>query len=1146
MFKILGFLAIFLSLFLIIFPNKILADQNSFVTVVNPVRGNDFWELKDQKPTDAIAGQQQILKSQNIVATWLIRPDTLLDQNIIKILKLISSTDELGLFLEITPSWTNQAKVEYQKSANWHSAGSVFLTGYSVKNREKLIDSAFEDFKKNFGFYPKSVGAWFVDAYSLQYMQKKYQINSALIVADQYSTDNYQIWGQYWQSPYYPQKRNTLAPAQTLEDKLPIVVMQWAARDPVNGYGKAVEESTYSVQANDYIDYHSLDINYFSKLVDIYTNQKFNKFNQLVVGLENSYSWSKYKNEYLNQINVISTKQKSGQFLVVTMNDFAKWYKSSFPEVSPEQIVIADDPLGSSRKTVWFMNPYYRVGWFYNSEGSVIRDVRQYLESQEQLCYEKLCQNLNFATAATRVLDDVSFHRNFLIDEGRISSINFGKSNQGFFIEYINDAQRNRRLDFLLRDISIDGVISSIDGTILNATKTYIDQSKVNTENVDTSLKSSLTFLLADVIKFFLFSIFVLLIPGMVLLNFKRELLDLEKVFLSVTIGLVSFTLITYFIRFLRLDFFVPIYLLLINLYFIYSKKYKDLLLFRIDLKSKVIYLILLLGIIFQILPTVKTGLSFGFGLGFWGPNAHDGVWHIALVNQLEKNLPPLNPIYSGAVLKNYHYLYDLLISLTANLTTISPVDLVFRLYPLLFSTMLGVGTVVLFKKMFQDYINEKKLNVAIISSLFFVYFAGSFGWIVTYLHERVLSGESSFWANQAVSFNLNPPFAISLIIIIACLVLFKNALRYNFKNSLLLGLLVGSLIGFKAYGAIILFLSIFIIWVINLRNRLFFRLFLTLVVGGLISLGIYLPNFSYSSTFIFQPFWLIDTMIDFPDRVGWLKLSSARTAYFERKEWLKFFLVELISFLLFLIGNLGVRFLGLFTILKFKKIRSDLLLQFIFAILIFSFLIPLFFTQVGTAWNTIQFLYYFLYFMALFAGFVISFIFDKFPKGINFVVIIFLLIITPINSIATAWGYTYNRPHAFISNFEMQALSFLKDQPDGVVLTFPFNKDDREKFQGPLPLFVYETTAYVSAFSEKTVFLEDEIQNDILNLDNSRKRVKSKVFFDSLGKENGNFLIKENIKYIYLQKYYKINLEENNEISKIFENQEILIYKVK
>ncbi|MBI2599407.1 hypothetical protein HYW43_00620, partial [Candidatus Daviesbacteria bacterium] len=393
-------LVLFLSS-LILVP-QVLAQNNSYISIVNPVRGNDFWDLKDQKPETAVLGQIAILEKFNLPATWLIRFDALDNQNITLKLKE-RPLDEKGLFLEITPTWTTQAKVGYKTSNTWHAAGSAFLTGYEREERIKLIDTAFKSFKDNFGIYPVSVGAWWIDSFSLDYMEKKYGITGALIVADQYSTDNYQIWGQYFGTPYYPSKNNALHPAQTLENKLDIVITQWALRDPVNSYGNGVIESTFSVQANDYTDYHNLGISYFSTLIDAYTNQQFNKFTHIVVGLENSYNWSKYSGEYQRQIETLVKKAGVEKLAIVTLKDFAGWYKFSFPRLSPEQLIITDDPLGSFKKTIWYMNPYYRVGWFYNQDGSVFRDIRQYIDGEEELCLKVRCDSVNFATSATRV-----------------------------------------------------------------------------------------------------------------------------------------------------------------------------------------------------------------------------------------------------------------------------------------------------------------------------------------------------------------------------------------------------------------------------------------------------------------------------------------------------------------------------------------------------------------------------------------------------------------------------------------------------------------------------------------------------------------------------------------------------------------------
>jgi len=74
---------------------------------------------------------------------------------------------------------------------------------------------------------------------------------------------------------------------------------------------------------------------------------------------------------------------------------------------------------------------------------------------------------------------------------------------------------------------------------------------------------------------------------------------------------------------------------------------------------NKWLSLIVLLGMISQSLTVVKSGLLYSYGMGFWGPNGHDGVWHLALINELTRHFPPQNPVFAHFSLSNYHWLFD-------------------------------------------------------------------------------------------------------------------------------------------------------------------------------------------------------------------------------------------------------------------------------------------------------------------------------------------------------------------------------------------------------------------------------------------------------------------------------------------------------
>lgn len=1128
-------------LFLTSNPFLVFADSNSFVSIVNPIRGSDFWELKNQTIGEAVLGEMTILDKYKVPATWLLRFDAFDNQKIIETLKN-RSFDQMGLFLEITPTWAKIAGVNYRPSNSWRNAGSVFLSGYELSEREKLIDTAFEKFKTVFGNYPKTVGAWWIDANSLSYMYEKYGIGSSLIAADQYTTDNYQIWGQFWSTPYYPSNSNALHPAQSINNKIPVVMIQWAARDPVNAYGNGVSESTFSVQANDYIDYHDLDTAYFERLVNIYTKQNFNQFGFLVVGLENSYEWAKYKNEYDNQIKTLANKRDNEDLSMVTVSFFANWYKKAYPSISSEHLIVADDPLGSYKKAVWFMNPYYRAGFFINEDGALFRDIRQYIDGEEELCFKKRCDAINSATFATRVLDEVSFGHKWIIDEGKISDFKVSKARDKVVITYKNEADRERRVEFLERDINIDGKISSIDGLILD--NTLKRESLRGGQEIQRGFfKWSPINTLFNIFKFLLFLIIGCFIPGyFILYRVLKESSFLKQATISIILGFALVTLLSYLLGVLKLKPFIFMYLFINFLIMVKNyKAIKDSITFKIKKENLSVLGLIFLGIIFQQFPSFKNGLSFPYGIGLWGPNTHDGIWHISLINQLVKSIPPQNPILAGEVLKNYHYFYDLLITVTNYVSGIPVLDLVFRFYPILLSLLLGATSYYLVQTFFRQKTSYQER--ATFFALFLVYFTGSFGWIVEYIKKgKILGGESAFWANQSISFNLNPPFAISLLFCIAIFLILHNS-KFNKITLTVLTILAGSLISFKAYGAILIILAFLIVGLFK-KSLPFLIIFCT---SSVLAAGLFLSNFSIGKQLIiFSPFWFIHSMIDSPDRVGWTRLSLARIMGLEEKNWFKFITSEVVSFFIFVAGNLGTRVFALLSLVKIKTILKDSYYLYVFIFCLLAFFIPAFFIQAGNPWNTIQFLYYFLYISAVVGGILFAKIITKSKKLFAAVATIVFLIITPVSSWSTARGYLVYQPHGLITNQELEALRFLESTEEGIVLTYPYNPGLKKATAEPWPISFYDSTAYVSALSKKAVFIEDEPQNQILLTDYKKRLIAAKYFFTYPYSKGNKFLNGNNIKYIYLPKIYKLSLDEQKlNLKVIFENQQVIIYQV-
>jgi len=1098
-------------LFLISLTPSAFAMEQKQVVLVNPVRGSDFWSHKFSL-TETPKKQYEIIKKNGFPATWLIRYDGLVNPEIQEFIKSLDSSQDIGIFFEITPTLTTAAGVNYNDTGNWHFAKSVLLTGYTPEDRKKLIDTAFDKFKEVSGKEVKSVGAWWIDAGSLSYMKDKYRITANLDVADQYSTDGYQVWGQYWSTPFYPSKSNALMPAQSEEQKLGIVTMQWATRDPFNGFGNGVFESTYSVQANDYI-LHNLGSDYFSKLLDIYP--------QTTVGLENDFSWAEFGKEFENQLNVIKQKQTHQ---VKNMSQFADFYTKSTPLISPNVIIETTDPLGGPGKVVWINTPKYRAAWFANNVGSVVRDLRKYNDNSEEPCLKIACDELKLALAASHVIDDGNYASSWVLDEGKVSDVQVKKLSYGAEITYKNQSGTERTLRFLENDVEFAGQIHTLDVAISKAV-TVEDSGQKDSSNFSSAFNSRANLLTIGInaIKFVLLVILFFIIPGFTLTRSRT---------LAIPIGVSLFTLISWILGYLKLDpliWALPIVSAALILRLYSKEKSWRFIVRKIDLW---LWILISIGSLSWWVTQFKNGLSFNYGLGFWGPNGHDAIWHLSLISQLQKNVPPENPIFAGVSLSNYHYFFDLLVAKSANLLAINPVELLFRLFPLLISVLAGL---LIYKVALKIFDNRK----AGLFSVFFLYFGGSFGWILTFIKDRSFAGETMFWAQQSVSFLLNPPFAISVVLFLAGLILFYEIIQKQhdkFTSVIALVLLWGTLIEFKAYAGILVIgaLGLFTLQRIILKRDFSF-LKVTIPVL-LLSLIVFLPNNSGSESLIlFQPFWLIDSMVSSHDRLNWQRLTLA----LESGVWYKLIYGYGLGTLIFLVGNLGTR------ILSIAAIKDIFRHSFLFYFIALSIVLPLLFTQKGTTWNIVQFFYYGLLALNIFAGIGLYRFANKLPKPAGILAVIITILLTVPTTLGTFRHYLPARPPAKLPQQELDALNFLKKQPDGMVMALPFDEKLRNRFDTPLPLAVYTSTAYISAFSGKSVFMEDTVNLEILGIDN-RGRLNTIRDFMKIRDQSKQILKDNNIEYVYVPKLFNFQVDEElMGLKTIYEQGEVKIYKV-
>jgi len=257
-------------------------------------------------------------------------------------------------------------------------------------------------------------------------------------------------------------------------------------------------------------------------------------------------------------------------------------------------------------------------------------------------------------------------------------------------------------------------------------------------------------------------------------------------------------------------------------------------------------FILVLLGTITWSLTMVKSGLVYDYGMGFWGPNGHDGVWHVAVVENLARGSFNM-PVFAGEMLGNYHVGFDLIVAFVHRITTIPIVNLYFQIIPLILAFLIGLLT---YKFVYLWRRSRKEAFWA----TFFVYFGGSWGWLVSLVSGGGLGGESLFWAQQSISTLINPPFALSLVLILyGLLLLMRKQTRATLIGSTLI---FGSLIQVKAYAGVLVLGGLLVVGLYNFWRRKGSALLKVFLFSTLLSLVLFFPaNWGSPSLLVWEAY---------------------------------------------------------------------------------------------------------------------------------------------------------------------------------------------------------------------------------------------------------------------------------------------------
>lgn len=303
--------------------------------------------------------------------------------------------DEIGLSLLGLPCPEFREKYQTEDFCIWM---------FDEKRKEEIVDDVFGKFYEKFGFYPASTGSYFLDAYTINYIKKKYpSVKCAVATCWEEGPKAYHTCNNSWYTfmdggpwnPWIPSKVNSHCPAADEADDAGIVAIPHLSRDLMACFdGNGSNFGTHPQNVLRGMIYYEEDgeyeYPYLYNLIDQYRHlAKYNDgyaYNMMFVGpgwLNRRGRWeAPYEllaKSYDDGMKYYGKLKAEGKLIDMTMSEFADYYRSTHKEYGRGECALWKDILYGSRKSYfWYADPAMRTCLDFNQGGALI-DLRPYV-----------------------------------------------------------------------------------------------------------------------------------------------------------------------------------------------------------------------------------------------------------------------------------------------------------------------------------------------------------------------------------------------------------------------------------------------------------------------------------------------------------------------------------------------------------------------------------------------------------------------------------------------------------------------------------------------------------------------------------------------------------------------------------------------
>jgi hypothetical protein len=599
-------------------------------------------------------------------------------------------------------------------------------------------------------------------------------------------------------------------------------------------------------------------------------------------------------------------------------------------------------------------------------------------------------------------------------------------------------------------------------------------------------------------LSFSLIVFFAFFLPGRYLLHRLKLPLPLSESFgLPSVIGLLMFTLASYLLSWANiLAFLIPI-LVTVN----YAALRQNLWKLTISQKHRVpLFIVLFLSLVFS-LPMLVTGIGEKTAL-----YRTDDIIHLGYINELVHQFPPDNPGVAGVPLRGYHFFSDFIIAVIHKLTGLSSTFLFFHGIPVFTAFLWGLGTYTL-------VFSWKKEVSAALWAVILVLFGGSFGWWLHLSGHPEVSLRSIFGIDQPASALLNPPYALSVAILLGALFVMHEYIRTRTRAWLiLLGMFVGLTPMVKVYAGILLLAGFASIALRDLIQKRFAVIWIGLLSGALIGItyGVFAGHGGY---LLWSPLWAPHKVLI--DGMPWYGYEEKLYTYGQFGMWWRIAQVELYGVFLFIIGNLGTRAMGITVLALLWLKKKTYLSPFSLTLLIMmstALIIPLLFLQSIKVFEIIQMGWYYPLFAALFGAVGIWWLIQHTPTLLGKIILSFVIFTATLPSTYESFYHlVYPMPHKIQTQVQtdpyFQIMAFLANDPDyaATVLELPVKQTPPTHID--VLSWYRATLPYPAALGNKRSFFHSQnIDFPNLPLENRTKVIGEILALEQMDQKEATF----------------------------------------